>query len=211
MTVATPVDWRTYLPPGVTVPSGWLGERFRRIGMELGAIPPPPGTVRVERRIVLRLPAETINERTLKGWGFDARKVQLQGLFMERFDRLEFLLPRPIPSIGHDLEHAPIWSHARARFPKRASRRDVENLRTLTAKSLGDAYTGPERRWEIDANTGRRRNVPARRRLRVGDRVYVGGWLADDGERDWLFDMDIDVELGPAQIVVRTVWDELAP
>lgn len=206
MSVTAPVDWRDYLPPGVEAPSGWLGERFRRVGMELGAIPPPAGTQRVERRIVLRLPAETINERTLKGWGFDRRKVELQGLFMREFDRLDFLLPRPIPSVGHDLEPAPIWSHARARFPKRASRRDVENLRTLTAKSVGDAYTGPE--WTGRPGTPDRRR--AHRRLRVGDRVYVGGWLPDDGERDWLFDMDIDVELGPARIVVRTVWDELA-
>ena len=208
MSVATPVDWRDALPPGADVPDGWLGEKFRRYLMEARVIPPPPGTIRVERRIALRVRAETINKRTLKGWGFDRRKVELQGDFMRELDRLQFLLPRPIPSVGHTLEPAPIWVTVRLRFPKRASKRDVENLRTLVAKALGDAFTGPLYRWD-ELSDGRRRLVPAHRRLRVGDRVYIGGWLDDDGEAGWLLDVDIDRTVGPARIDVRIVWDEL--
>jgi hypothetical protein len=205
MSVAAPVDWRDYLPPGVVVPTSGLGEQFRRIGMELGAIPRPTGTTRERRRITLRLPAQTINERSLKGWGFDRRKIELQGLFMREFSKLEYLLPRPIPSIGHDQQQAPIWVHVRLRFPKHATR-DVENLRTLISKSLGDALTGPF--WTGRPGTPDRRR--AHRKLRVGNRVYVGGWLDEDTDAHWILTMDIDDLVGSARIDVTVVWDELA-
>jgi hypothetical protein len=212
---AGPVDWRRYLPAGAVVPDGWLGEKFRRYAMELGTIPPPADTIRLERRVSLDLPAETINARTLKGWGFDRRKVELQALFMRELDALDFLLERPIPSVGHTLEHAPIWVPVRLRFPTRASRRDVENLRTLIAKSLGDAFTGPE--WTGRPGTPDRRRAHRRLRVNLGTDArprwidVTGGWLNDDGERDWLLDMDIDTRVGAARIDVRIVWDEPAP
>lgn len=205
MSVTMPTDWRDTLPPGIVVPSGGLGEQFRRIGMELGTIPRPPGTRRERRRVTLPLPAETINERTLKGWGFDKRKTTLQGLFMRELSRLEYLLPRPIPSVGHDHGLAPIWVHVRLRFPRHAER-DVENLRTLVSKALGDALTGPF--WTGRPGTADRRR--AYRRLRVGNRVYVGGWLDKDTDAHWVLTMDIDERTGPARIDVTIVWDELA-
>lgn len=188
-------------PPETPLPTGALGELFRRVGMELGAIPPPVGMVRVERRVSIALRGSSMNEAALKSMAFDRLKADLQGQLMRAFHRTHYLLPRPIPSIGHDGERAPVWVHARLRF-ERPAHRDVENYRTLISKALGDALTGPKLRraggkW-----------VDAKRTLIYHGAAYTGGWLVDDTHRDWMLTFDFDEHLGPACLSLALVWDQ---
>jgi hypothetical protein len=187
--------------PPRALPAGALGELFRRIGMELGAIPPPAGTQRVQRTVSIPLRAGSINETALKSRSFDRQKVELQGLLMREFHRLQFLLPRPIPSVGHDDRRAPVWAHVRLRFPRHAQR-DIENFRTLVAKALGDALTGPF--WRGTGPNRRR----ADRTLIFRGAAYTGGWLENDTHHDWILTMDLDEAVGPPRISVALVWDE---
>lgn len=192
-------------PPETQLPAGALGELFRRIGMELGAIPPPPGTQRIERRVSLPLRSGSINDVALRSMSFDRLKTELQGQLMRELHRLHYLLPRPIPSVGADgVSKAPVWAHARMRFAKPAHR-DVENFRVLVSKALGDALTGPK--WK-GRGADRR---PAHNILIYRGAAYEGRWLTDDTHRDWLLTMDFDEHLGPALLTVRLVWDEPLP
>jgi hypothetical protein len=173
---------------------GGLAELQRRIGMELGAVAPPARTRRIERVVSLRLTSGSINEPSLRGnWGRDRAVGELQGLLMRELDALEYLLPRPIPSVGARGARAPIWAHVRLRFAKSAER-DVENYRVVTSKALGDALTGPVHRPD--------------RTLMFRDRPVTGGWLRRDTDRHWLLTMDFDPRLGEPCMTVRLVWDE---
>lgn len=186
--------------------TGGLAELHRRLAMERGDHPAPPGTTREQRQFTIRLRAGSINEAALR----DSRKglhgtakIELQGALMRELDRFKYLLPKPIPSVGHDGQRAPVWAHVRLRFPTHA-RRDVENFRVLISKALGDALTGPK--WQGQGKTMR----PANRRLTVGGRIYVGGWLEEDTHRDWLLTLDFDEETGTPSIQVTLVWDQPA-
>lgn len=190
--------------------TGALAELFRRVGMELGAIAPPPGTRRVDRTFSVALRASSINTVALRSRSFDRLKVDVQGLLMREMHRMHYLLPRPIPSADADGIYdrasgrfAPVWVHARLRFPKRATR-DAENFRTFVSKALGDALTGPF--WKGTGSNHR----PAHRRLSFRGRVYEGGWLVNDTDRDWILTFDFDEQRGPACLTVWLVWDQAA-
>jgi hypothetical protein len=151
------------------------------------------------------LRSTSINEVALRSRSFDRHKVDLQGKLMRELHGLQYLLPRPIPSVGENGALAPVWAHARLRFPKRAGR-DVENYRTLVSKALGDALTGPFTRWVGSGPS--RRLVDADRTLLYRGRAYKGRWLEQDTDRHWLLTMDFDPAVGPARLLVWLVWDE---
>jgi hypothetical protein len=189
------------LAPELTLPTGALGELHRRIGMELGAIPPPEGTERVERTFSLPLRGTSMNKAALKSRSFDSLKIELQGLLMREMHRLHYLLPRPIPSIGHDGKLAPVWAHASLRFEKPANR-DDENFRVLISKSWGDGLTGPK------LKRVKGKLVDADRTLEFRGRAYEGRWIRDDNRRNWMMTFAIEDKLGPDCLACTLVWDQ---
>lgn len=193
---------------------GGLGALSRRLAMERGDHPPPPGTTREERRVTIPLKGRSINETALRSRSFDALKRELQGLLMREFHRLHYLLPRPIPSVDETGRlgvlgepTGPVWMHARMAFRTRGER-DVENFRTLVAKAALDAAVGPKWKWVGEGKA--RRFVPANRELRFRDRVYKGGWLDRDTEQHVIFSMDLAVHVGEPELTVWIVWDQPA-
>jgi hypothetical protein len=176
---------------------GSLGDLYRRVALELGVLAPPPGTRRVERELVLPYTPRSFNENEVRShWkGFHEAKTALQDDLVVALHRLEPELPRPIVSVDHDGEPAPVWLHVVLRFPTRRGRDVADNFWMLIAKALGDALTG----------------LPAKDRAReVNRRRYVCGWLVNDGAADRLLFVEIDPNLGPPQTTVRLVWDEPA-
>lgn len=158
-----------------------------RMAMEIGALSPPPGTVRREASFSIADTPGSMNENELRShWKpSHAHKKLWQGWFMRAIDGLG--LPRPIPRVG------PLWAHVTLRFPVRRERDTVDNWLYPVAKRLGDALTGR----------------PARdRAMDVDHRRYVAGWLDRDNAKAWLLTLEIDDELGPPRVTVRFVWDE---
>lgn len=185
------------------LPTGALGELHRRIGMELGAIPPPPGTTREQREfsIAWRSTGQSMNATALKSRAFATLKTELQGLLMREMHGLYYLLERPIRSVGHDGKLAPVWAHARLRCEKPANR-DDKNFEVLVVKAWADALVGPKLR-RVNGKF-----VDAKRMMIFRGAAYEGRWLDDDSRRHLLMTFDIDEHLGPGCLTCTIVWDQ---
>lgn len=182
----------------------WAPEAlWTRIGMELGAIPPPAGTVRVQRQIIVPFRVQSMRDVQLKSRKYATVKTDLQGLYMRELHQLHGLLPRPIPSVGENGELAPILAHVRIRHAQHGER-DLDNY-GIAIKALGDALVGPL--WRGQPTKGKPR-TPANRILMVGDRAYKGGWLDRDTQAHWRWTMDFAETIGPPRIHVVFVWDQ---
>jgi hypothetical protein len=194
------------LAPATTLPTGAIPEwaprdLWHRIGMELGVFPAPLGTERIERQFSMSMVGMSANR--LKGRSFDTAKTDLQGRLMRDMHKLQYLLPRPIPSVGENGQE-PVYVHARLRCDTPASR-DDDNFARHVIKSLGDAFVGPK--WKGQPKKGEKR-VPAHGKMIYKGALYEGGWLHDDTGRHWIWTFDIDRKLGPPCLTVTILWDQ---
>lgn len=177
----------------VAATPGALGSLWWHAVRDLGILPDTP-TMR-RRSVTLELPVAptSMNLNAIRSdWkGFHAAKKSWQGDLMRELHRLD--LPRPIPAL-----HA-LWAHLVVTYPQ-PSRQESENRRPVVAKALGDALTGP-RHKDPELDRGLVYPWPS------GPR-YVGGWLNDDKDADWVLTMAIDPTPGDYRTVVRLTWDE---
>lgn len=177
-------------------PDRALRALWRRAAIELGVLPPPAGTRRVERSFSLPMTPGSMNDNDHRShWKpGHAEKKEWQGRLMRELHRLD--LDRPIRRVG------PLWAHVTLQLPVVRERDTIDNWHYPTAKPLGDALTGPT--W---TGYGKARR-PAHRAMIYQGARYVGGWLDRDTDDDWTFTLAISDETGPARTTIRLVWDE---
>lgn len=197
--------------PPRALPDGALGELFRRVRMEAGDIPPPPGTRRIERRYSISLRGTSINRMPPGTLKFSRAKEDLQGRLMRAQHELHELLPRPIPSVGetgrlnrHGKPTGPVFGWARLQCNTPAGR-DLDNFGTLVIKAWGDGLVGPK--WKGQPTKGQKR-IPANGIMLYNGRAYHGGWMLDDGPRHWITWFDFAPHLGDPTLTLSLTWDE---
>jgi hypothetical protein len=171
---------------------GSLRDLRRRVLLDVGVLPQPPGTIHRETWFALDGAPPTMNTNELRSHWKDAHAVkkEWQGRYAQALDALE--LPRPIRSVDDAGELAPVFAHVVVTTPG-GKRADSPNL-WITTKALGDAMTGrphPERKIDHD------------------HRTYTAGWLDQDNDRHLL--TWLEVLGGRPRTEVRLAWDEPAP